>query len=426
MKQLSLILVGGGDRGRCYLRFLDSEPEKFKLVGIAEPVKEKREFLMDAYNVPVENCVEDYHELLSRPKFADIVMICTQDRMHFEPAMMAIEKKYHILLEKPMSITVDECYKIYKSAEENGVKGVVCHVLRYTPFYKTLKKFIEDGKLGDVVNVVHTEGVGNVHMSHSFVRGNWRKSEEAAPMILAKCCHDTDLLMWLMGDKCTRVQSFGGLTHFCEKNAPKDAPLRCNDGCPHKDTCFYYAPSLYRINTTEVQHFRAILANKFDPTDEEVDKALITSPYGRCVYHCDNDVVDHQAVTMEYEGGKVATLTMSGFNKGGRDTVIMGTKGEIHASIETEVMDFYDFETRTTRSIYDPNDIEAHGGHKGGDEGIMADLYDYVALDKPSSSISDLKVSCMSHLICFAAEEARVKGTTVDMDEYIAYIDSLN
>lgn len=419
MKQLSLILVGGGDRGSCYLKYLNTCPEKFRLVGIAEPVKAKRDFLRDSYNVPEENCVESYKELLSRPKFADIVMICTQDRMHFEPAMMAVEKKYHILLEKPMSITVDECYKIYKSAEANGVRGVVCHVLRYTPFYKTLKKFITDGRLGDVINIVHTEGVGNVHMSHSFVRGNWRKKEEAAPMILAKCCHDTDLLMWLTGKECVRVQSFGGLTHFCEKNKPEGAPARCTDGCPHKDTCFYYAPSLYRIDTTEVGHFRAIVANKFNPTDEEVDSALLTSPYGRCVYQCDNDVVDHQAVTLEYDNGTVATLTMSGFNKGGRDTVIMGTKGEIHANIEEEIMDFYDFATRTTTSIYDPNDLSVMGGHRGGDEGIMADLYDYIALDKPSDSTSDLRVSCMSHLACFAAEEARVNGTTVDMNEYV-------
>ncbi len=419
MKQLTLILIGGGDRGSCYLKYLNSNPDKFRLVGIAEPVKEKREYLRNLYSVPQENCVEDYRELLSRPRLADIAMICTQDKMHFEPAMLAIEKKYHLLLEKPMSITVDECYRIYKSAEDNGVKGIVCHVLRYTPFYKTMKRFIDDGKLGDVINIVHTEGVGNVHMSHSFVRGNWRKSCEAAPMILAKCCHDTDLLMWLVGDRCTRVQSFGGLTYFCENNIPEGAAKRCTDGCPHKDTCFYYAPSLYRIDTTEVQHFRAIVANKFNPTDEEVDEALKTSQYGRCVYRCDNDVVDHQTVNIEYEGGKTASLTMSGFNKGGRDTVIMGTKGELRANIEEERMEFYDFASRTVRSIYDPEALTAAGGHRGGDEGIMADLYDYIALDKPSDSISDLYTSCMSHLVCFAAEEARVKGTTVDMEEYV-------
>ena len=422
MKQLSLILVGGGDRGSSYLKYLDTNPDKFKLVGLAEPVKEKREYLRDLYNVPEDKCFESYEELLKLPKFADIAMICTQDKMHYEPAMMAIDKKYDLLLEKPISVSPQECYSIYEKAKENGVRSVVCHVLRYTPFYKAMKKFIDDGNLGEVVNVVHTEGVGNVHMSHSFVRGNWRNTAESAPMILAKCCHDTDLFQWLIGDTCTKVQSFGTCSYFTEKNKPEGAPKRCTDGCPHKDTCYYYAPSLYRIDTAEVQHFRAIAANKFNPTDEEVDESLKTSPYGRCVFQCDNDVVDHQVVNIQFGENKLMTLTMSGFNKGGRETVIMGTKGELKANMEDQSMLFYDFATRKTTQIYSPDavfDQTIAGGHGGGDAGLMADLYDYIALDKPSNSISDLQVSCMSHLICFAAEEARLKNVTIDMDEYI-------
>lgn len=422
MKQLSLILIGGGDRGSCYLKYLDTNPEKFKLVGIAEPVAEKREFLMKKYNVPENMCFESYEELLSMPKCADIAMICTQDKMHYEPAMMAIDKKYDLLMEKPISTSPQECYKIYEKAKENGVKSVVCHVLRYTPFYKALKKIIDDGKIGDIVNVVHTEGVGNVHMSHSFVRGNWRNAEESAPMILAKCCHDTDLFQWLIGDTCTKVQSFGTRSYFCESNKPEGAPKRCTDGCPHKDTCFYYAPDLYKIDTAEVKHFRAIAANKFDPTDEEVEESLKTSPYGRCVFQCDNDVVDHQVVNIQFGEGKLMTLTMSGFNKGGRETTIMGTKGEIKANMEDQSIVLYDFATRETSQIYSPDEVldqTIAGGHGGGDAGLMADLYDYIALDKPSNSISDLKISCMSHLICFAAEKARCENITVDMDEFI-------
>jgi len=422
MKQLSLILIGGGDRGSSYLKYLESNPEKFKLVAIAEPVKAKREYLRDLYNVPDDMCFESYEKLLEMPKLADIAMICTQDRMHFEPAMMAIDKKYDLLLEKPIAPTAEECRKIWESAEKNNVKVVVCHVLRYTPFYKAVKKFISEGHLGEVVNVVHTEGVGNIHMSHSFVRGNWRKSSESAPMILAKCCHDTDLFQWLIGENCTKVQSVGSLSYFCEKNKPEGAPKRCLDGCPHKDTCFYYAPDLYKIDTAEVQHFRAIAANKFNPTDEEVDEILKTSPYGRCVYQCDNDVVDHQIVNIEFGNDKFMTLTMSGFNKGGRDSVFMGTKGELRANMEDQTMVFYDFATRQTTQVYSPDEVldqTIAGGHGGGDAGIMEDLYDYIALGNPSDSISDVGVSCLSHLICFAAEEARLSGETIDMKKYI-------
>ncbi len=422
MKQLSLVLMGGGDRGSSYLKFLDIDSEKFKLVALAEPVKEKREYLAAKYNVPEEMCFESWEELLELPKIADIAMICTQDKMHFEPAMKAIEKKYDILLEKPIAPTPQECYKISQSAKANGVKVLVCHVIRYGPFYRAVKKFISEGNLGEIMNVVHTEAVGNLHMSHSFVRGNWRREDEAAPMILAKCCHDADLFQWIIGERCTKVQSIGMCSYFTEKNKPEGAPKRCLDGCPHKDTCFYYAPSLYKTDSTEVQHFRAIVANKFDPTDEEVDEVLKTSPYGRCVYQCDNDVVDHQIVNVQFGEDKLLTLTMSGFNKGGRTSIIMGTKGELYLDREMQIMNFYDFATRETTNVYtyDPAvDASIAGGHGGGDVGIMQDLYEYIANDNPSESISDISASCMSHLICFAAEEARKKNVTIDMNEYI-------
>lgn len=422
MKQLKLILIGGGDRGSSYLKFLDMCPEKFKLVAIAEPVKAKREHLADKYGVPDKMRFESYEKLLKMDKFADIVMICTQDKMHFEPAMMAIEKKYDLLLEKPIAPTPEECRKISNSAKENGVKVVVCHVLRYTPFYKAIKNFISEGKLGKVTNVVHTEGVGNVHMSHSFVRGNWRREDESAPMILAKCCHDIDLLQWLVDSPCEKVQSIGTRSYFCVENMPEDAPKRCMDGCPHKDTCFYYAPDLYKIDTAEVQHFRAIVANKFDPTDEEVDEILKTSPYGRCVFRCDNDVVDHQVVNMQFGDSIIVTLTMSAFNKGGRISTFMGTKGELRVDMEDQTIEFYDFATRSFSQVYKPDtalDQTIAGGHGGGDMGIMADLYDYIAENNPSNSISDAEISCTNHIICFAAEKARKENVTVDMNDFV-------
>lgn len=418
MKKLKLILIGGGDRGSSYLKYLDSHPGKFELVGLAEPVNEKREYLKTLYHVPEDMCFESWEELLEMPKVADIVMICTQDKMHFAPAMKAIEMKYDLLLEKPIAPTAEECLKITEAAEEAGVRVLVCHVLRYTPFYKVLKKAIADGRIGEITNISHIEGVGNLHMSHSFVRGNWRKAEESAPMILAKCCHDTDLLQWLVGEPCTKVQSFGMLSHFCEKNAPQGAPKRCLEGCPHKESCFYYAPDLYKVDTAEVQHFRSIVANKFNPTDEEVDEILKTSPYGRCVYYCDNDVVDRQIVTMQFGDNKCVTLTMSAFNKGGRTTNIMGTKGEIYANMKEQSILLYDFATRERIEIYKPKeafDQSIAGGHGGGDAGIMEDLYEYIANNNPSDSISDISVSCMSHLIAFAAEEARVKGDIIEM-----------
>ena len=419
MKQLSLVLIGGGDRGSSYLKYLQKNPGKFRVAALAEPVKEKREYLRAVYNIPADMCFESFEELLSLPKLADIAMICTQDKMHFAPAMKAIEKKYDLLLEKPIAPTAEECKKITEAANKNGVKVLVCHVLRYTPFYKFIKNFIESGKLGDIINITHTEGVGITNMSHSFVRGNWRKTDESAPMILAKCCHDTDLLQWLIGEECESVQSFGTLTYYRSENAPEGATKRCLDGCPHKDNCLYYAPDFYKVKTAEIHHFRAIVANKFEPTDEEIDEALITSPYGRCVYYCDNDVVDHQMVNIQFKGGKNAVLIMSPFNKAGRISTFMGTKGELRADMEEQTLYFYDLKERETTQIYTPLtdfDQSIAGGHGGGDMGIMEDLYEYIANNNPSNSISDISFSCISHMIAFAAEKSRLEGTVVDID----------
>jgi len=422
MKQLKLALVGCGDRGSCYMHYLDDHPDKFRLVAIADPIAEKRQYFIDNYDVPAEGVYDDYKKLLSQPKLADIVMICTQDKMHFEPAMMAIEKGYDILLEKPISPDPKECFDIADAAIAKGVKVLVCHVLRYTPFYKAIKNFIDSGSLGKLMNINHTEGVGNVHMSHSYVRGSWRREDEAAPMILAKCCHDTDLLQWFVDEYCTKVHSFGTRSYFREENAPEGAPERCLDGCPHKDTCYYYAPRLYKLPTAEVQHFKAVVAGHFNPTNAEVDEALKTSPYGRCVYRCDNDVVDHQIASFTFGNDIQATLTMSAFNKGGRVSTFMGTKGELRADMEKNTLEFYSFETRKTTIIYNPEeefDQTIAGGHGGGDLGIMEDLYEYVANDNPSNSISDIGVSSMSYLMCFAAELSRKTNTVVDMKDYM-------
>lgn len=428
MRKLKLILIGGGDRGNCYLKFLESNPECFELVGLAEPVKEKREYLKGKFGVSEDMCFENYKELLSIPKCAEIAMICTQDRMHYEPSMMAISKQYDLLLEKPIAPTPEECFEISEAAKKNNVKVLVCHVLRYTPFYKTLKNVIESGEIGEITNISHIEGVGNLHMSHSFVRGNWRKAAESTPMILQKCCHDTDLLQWLIGKKCKKIQSFGTCSYFCEANVPKGAPERCTDGCPYSDNCFYYAPKLYRTDTAEVQHFRAVVAQKFEPSDDEVDKMLKVSPYGRCVFRCDNDVVDHQVVTMQFGEDVYANLTMSAFNKGGRTTTIMGTKGELYANMEEQIIELYRFSTMDKLQLFNAEKIfdqSIAGGHGGGDNGIMEDLYNFIANDECSSSISDISVSCMSHLIAFAAEESRINGTIVDMDDYIKKLKNL-
>lgn len=234
-------------------------------------------------------------------------------------------------------------------------------------------------------------------------------------MILAKCCHDTDLLQWLIGEPCAKIQSFGTLAYFREENAPKDAPTRCLDECPHKNNCFYYAPDLYKINTAEVKHFRAIVANKFNPNDEEVDEILKTSPYGRCVFKCDNDVVDHQVVNLEFEDDVLCSFTMSSFGESGRYINIMGTKGNIRVKMEDcEKIPVYILEKWDTEYVDIINPAEKNG-HSGGDSGIIDALYKVMTDTYTGKSVCTISQSNDNHKIVFAAEKSRLENTVVEL-----------
>ena len=348
---------------------------------------------------------------------ADMAIIATQDKMHFEPAMMAIEKGYHLLLEKPVAPTPEECVQIAEAANKKGVAVVVCHVLRFSPFFMTIKNLIDEGRIGDVVNVVHTERVGNAHMSHSFVRGNWRNSETSSPMILAKSCHDMDILNWLIGKRCTRVQSMGSLTYFTRANMPEGAPEYCVQGCPAAENCPYDARRIYLKDRMFIQQ----ATNRKNPTDEDILRAITETNYGKCVFQSDNDVVDHQVVNLEYEGGATVSFSMCAFNTGGRRIRIMGTKGEIIGNMSDEYVTLFDFMTRETEQVMISGAVQdetINGGPGGGDGGIVRSFVQFVAGEYEGKSITDIDTSIESHLIAFAAEEARLSGKTIDIREF--------
>ena len=226
MKQLRVIVLGAGQRGRIYTNVMATLPEQFAVVGVAEPGQENREFIRQKHNIPAGNCVSSWEQLLDRPRFADVAIVSTQDQMHYAPAMKALELGYDLLLEKPVAPTAKECMDIWQQAQRYSRKVMVCHVLRYTSFYSKVKQLLSAGTIGDVMTITHTEGVGNLHQSHSFVRGNWGNEEKSACMLLAKSCHDVDLLQWLMDDECASVQSFGSLRHFRSENISCHPPRR--------------------------------------------------------------------------------------------------------------------------------------------------------------------------------------------------------
>ena len=423
MKQYSVILIGAGLRGTLYTDIMLESKDKFKVIGVAEPIEGRRNSIKNKHNISDDMCFNSWEEILSKPKMADLAIIATMDEMHYEPAMKAIELGYDILLEKPVAPTAKECADIALAAEKAGVKVLVCHVLRYTPFFKTIKEIVMNGTIGDIMSIVHVEAVGNVHQSHSFVRGNWHSESETAPMLLAKCCHDLDILQWLLDEPCEKIQSFGKLTYFTPENAPEGAPERCIDGgCPIEDTCPYNCRKLYYESKDNVWFrpacARGIAKNEI-PTDEEVMTALKTTDFGLCVYHANNDVVDHQTVNMQFKSGANATLSMNAFNKGGRYIRIFGTKGELFAHMESDNISVYTFEDKKHLEIpFISPEESILGGHGGGDAGMISELYDYFGDNYNGYCAADINISVKNHLVGFAAEKSRHEDTVESVDKF--------
>lgn len=426
MKKLKVILIGAGGRGTGYTNIMTKYPEKFEVIAVADPNDLRRNFIKEKHSIPDDMCFTDWTPLLDKGKIADIALIGTMDRDHLAPSLRAIDLGYDLLLEKPIAPTPEECKQITDAAVKNNVKVVICTVLRYTDFFNTIKDIIDSGKIGKVMSINHEEGVGNEHQSHSFVRGNWGNEERSSSMLLQKSCHDMDILQWLIGKKCKKVQSFGTLSYFTEKNAPEGAPEFCVQGCPAEATCLYNAKRIYLNRSNDDCWYRAHAAKIPNPTDEDMEKIISTTNYGRCVFRCDNNVVDHQTVNILFEDDITVTFSMNAFNKGGRNIHIFGTKGELSANMEGDsAIKFYNFETMETEEInlYAKDGIG--GGHGGGDDGIILDFYDYITGCYEGKSVPEITESYYNHLITFAAEESRRNGgKLIDFDEYTKSINA--
>lgn len=418
MKKLKVILIGCGDRGMRYTNIMKELSEKYEVVAIAEPIENRREYVKNYHSIPEEMCFNDWKPLLALGKIADLCLVCTMDRDHFAPAMKAIELGYDIMLEKPIAPTQEECTALTKAAMEKNVKVIICTVLRYSNVFLALKKLLEDGKVGRVMSINHEECVGIIHQSHSFVRGNWGNEERSSCMLLQKSCHDIDILQWLLGKKVKRVQSFGDRSYFREENAPEGAPEYCYQDCPHSETCPFNAVKLYYDDKWN-GWFRGAATKHVYHTDELVWEAITKTQYGKCVFRCDNDVVDHQTVNMLFEDNVTVTFTMNAFNEGGRHIHIMGTEGEIRAALDTDSpIRVFNYRTKSHEE-FDITGVDGVvGGHGGGDPGIVATVYDYLVGEYKGNSVPEIWDSYYNHSVVFAAEKSRAENIVVDFEEY--------
>ena len=395
-----LVVLGLGQRGNIYATFAKTYPEKFELVAIIENNPERIAYAEKEFGGV--KIFTDYKDFLNEDIAADIVAVATQDDDHKEHAIAMMKAGYDLLLEKPIANNKRDCLEIYEASKKYDRKVIVCHVLRYTPFYSRVKRIIDSGKLGDIVTVNASENVGYYHQAHSFVRGPWRNKEQSSPMILAKCCHDMDIIRYLTGEKCQAVSSYGDLYFFNKEHAPKESMDYCSD-CPITD-CPFKAQKIYL--SKEGDFFANYFTTK-EHTKENILHDLKHSQYDRCVFKCDNDVVDHQVTIMRFENGKTACHTMTAFSKEiYRDLKIHGTKAELVGSIESNYIEIRPFGGEVEKINIDVSMANV-GGHMGGDFFMMNSVYKALNGEK-AEGITYLDVSIDSHLMSFAAEESRL------------------
>lgn len=416
MTPITAVIFGAGARGTIYGDYALRFPDELRVVAIAEPRPERRAHFADQHDLGADQQFESWESLLAAGKIADVAINCTMDRQHMASTMAALNAGYDILLEKPMSPLLHENIRLVQTAEALGRHLQVCHVLRYTPFFSTVRRLVQSGRLGRIISVDHRENLAFWHMAHSYVRGNWRKASEAGAMILTKCCHDLDILGWILQQPVVRLSSFGSLTHFRPENAPPGATLRCTDGCPAQSECKYDAVRLYARDTDSWPWNVVALT----PTVEARLEAIRTGPYGRCVYHCDNDVVDHQTVTMELADATTVSLLMQGQgDEEGRTMRYDGTRATLYGRFVSGRQEIVirDHLTGAEERIPIENPPDGGYGHGGGDTGIVRSFLRTVR-GEPDDTVTTARESLESHLLAFAAEEARLTGQVIEMGAY--------
>lgn len=425
MSKLKIAIIGCGERGiTVYGSKVFMFRDKVEVVAIADPDESKIERAIKILNISRDICYHSAEEFLEKDKMADAILLCTQDRQHVKQAIKAIEKGYHILLEKPISPDMVECRELAKIAKKHNRHVIVTHVLRYTRFYRTIKQMIDSNKIGEVVAIQAIENVGYWHQAHSFVRGNWGISKETSPMILAKCCHDMDILTWLVGKRCKSVSSYGSRKIFREDKAPKGSTKRCLDGCKVKENCPYDAEKLY-VGYLESDYLNGQIKNLSKAFVNDLDKekileAIKTNEYGRCVYHCDNDVVDNQVVNLLMEDDITINFTMCAFTEDCyREIKIMGSMGEIRGDMQKNTIHLNVFGGES-HSIELDQSLAVSEGHGGGDSTIFKEFVDFISTgDSGKFRMSSIEESVESHYMSSAAEESRVNnGKIIEISSY--------
>jgi predicted dehydrogenase len=418
MQPVEAVLLGAGQRGRdTYGGFALRNPHLIRFVAVADPDEGRRRAFAADHAIPPARQFRTWEELLAQPQMAPLCVNTTMDRTHLPSSLAALQAGYHLLLEKPMADTPQGCLAIADAARRHHRIVQICHPMRYSAFYSKAKELLERGCVGRPFVVFMTENVAYWHFAHSYVRGNWRRFDESGPLVLTKTCHDMDVVAWLMGCAPRRVASMGELRFFRPENAPAGAPARCTEGCPAEATCPFYAPAAYLGQTTDWP----VSVISLDKSFEARKRALEEGPYGRCVFRCDNDVVDHQIVTAEFENGTMLNFTVSACTASCYRTLrVVGSEGELHGRYDRSDLRI----ERFVQGVFPEIPTETHrvvageGSHGGGDWRVMRNCVRLIREEDYAEAERSLEIAVDGHLLSFAAEEARRSGEVLDFATY--------
>lgn len=423
LKQIKAAVIGFGDRSEIYSRFSLKEPDLLKITAVVEPDAVRREYARKLFGLDRSMCFADEKDFIARGKIADCVINGTMDELHISTTLPLLPLGYDVLLEKPVTSDEKAFLHLLQEAERYGCRIVVCHVLRYTPFYKAVKKLVDEGAVGKVRHIETAENVGIAHASISYIRGKWNNSVICgSSYLLAKCCHDLDLICWL-NDKTepVTVSSMGGRDFFIPENAPKGAGTRCLADCPVEKSCPYSARKIYLDNDPmPITVWNGAEKPYWEIDKKEREKALETThPHGRCIFKTDANLVDQQMTNIKFADGSTAYhLLFSGATRAGRRIKIYGSLGEIEGFSEDGSFKVRKYNPENL--LYDETEIKitddiANDNHMGGDSRLMYDFVRVLGGEEPSVSTSDLKKSFISHLCVYAADRSLEENRTIEL-----------
>lgn len=416
---IKVVIIGAGARGnKVFADLISRHDTGFETVGVAEPDPSRRKIFQERYGIADEHAFRQVEDFLAAPRFGDIVFICTPDPTHYTLCKAVSEKGYDILLEKPIATSLPDCLAMLDVEQTCGNQIFVAHVLRYSPFFRVVRGIIDSGRFGAIRNIRLSENVGHWHFAHSYVRGNWRRRDLSAPIVLTKSSHDLDILHWLVGTRVKSVTSYGGLNYFRPDHAPPGAAGRCVD-CRYRDECLYSATRFY-LNERKEWPFD-VTAPPPDTLELRRD-AIANGPYGHCVWLNDNDVCDNQTVLLEFASGIHATFELQAHTADNtRQLRILFNTAELTGDLHQGRIEISHFTGRKDELRVEPVPLpETADSHGGGDLHLLYALHEHLTRGGHEAIMTSLRSSLTSHVLAFLADDSRLRRKRLRVPDIFA------